>query len=122
MKKTIILVLLGLGILVGAYMAFIYYVPYSTGTRAGELIKVSKKGVVFKTWEGEISQGISGAQIFSFSILDDDQEVIEQLNELQGKYVKLQYKERYKTFFIWGDSKYFVTKVTAENSPHINNR
>ena len=103
-------------------MAFIYYVPYSKGTRAGELIKMSKKGNIFKTWEGEISQGISGAQIFSFSILDDDQEVIEQLNELQGRYVKIEYTERYKTFFIWGDSKYFVTKVTPENSPHIDRR
>ena len=121
-KKTIFLVLLGLGILTSAFMAFIYYVPYSTGTRAGELIKVSQKGVIFKTWEGEISQGISGAQIFSFSIMDDDQEVIEQLNELQGQYVKLEYTERYKTFFIWGDSKHFVTKVIPEKSPHIDKR
>ncbi|CDF78510.1 6-phosphogluconate dehydrogenase [Formosa agariphila KMM 3901] len=103
-------------------MAFIYYVPYSTGTRAGELIKVSQKGKIFKTWEGEISQGISGAQIFSFSVMDDDQEVIEQLNELQGQYVKLEYIERYKTFFIWGDSNHFVTKVTPEKSPHIDKR
>ncbi|MFB9052971.1 6-phosphogluconate dehydrogenase [Formosa undariae] len=122
MKKTIFLVLLGLGILISAYMAFVYYVPYSTGTRAGELIKVSQKGVIFKTWEGEISQGISGAQIFSFSIMDDDQEVIEQLNELQGQYVKLEYTQRYRTFFIWGDSKHFVTKVIPEKSPHINRR
>ena len=114
--------LLGLGILTSAYMAFVYYVPYSTGTRAGELIKVSQKGVIFKTWEGEISQGISGAQIFSFSIMDDDQEVIEQLNELQGQYVKLEYTQRYRTFFIWGDSKHFVTKVIPEKSPHINRR
>ncbi len=122
MKKTLFLVFLGLALIASAYMAFIYYVPYSTGTRAGELIKISQKGVFFKTWEGEISQGISGAQIFSFSILDDDKEVIEKLNELQGKYVKIKYTERYKTFFIWGDSNYFVTEVVLEKSPHINNR
>ncbi|MBP1839665.1 hypothetical protein [Formosa algae] len=122
MKKILFLVLLGLAIIGSAYMAFVYYVPYSTGTRAGELIKISQKGMLFKTWEGEISQGISGAQIFSFSIMDDDKEVIEKLNELQGQYVKLKYTERYKTFFIWGDSKYFVTEVVPEKSPHIDKR
>jgi hypothetical protein len=39
--------------------------PYSEGVRSGQLIKFSSKES-FKTWEGEISQGISGAQIFSF--------------------------------------------------------
>lgn len=122
MKKTLFLVILGLAILASAYLAFIYYVPYSTGTRAGELIKISKKGMLVKTWEGEISQGISGAQIFQFSVMDDDQEVIEKLNELQGQYVKLEYVERYKTFIFWGDSRYFITKVTPDKSPHIDKR
>ena len=63
---------------------FIYYIPYSKGTRSGELIKISNRGVVFKTWEGEISQGISGAQIFYFSVLDKDKKVINKLNEYQG--------------------------------------
>lgn len=71
-----------------------------------------------KTWEGEISQGISGAQIFSFSVLDKDKEVIEKLKEYQGKYVKLNYIERYSTFAWFGDSKYFVTGVKLEKSPH----
>ena len=52
------------------YFAFVYFVPYSEGTRAGELIKFSHKGIVVKTYEGEISQGISGAQIFKFSVMD----------------------------------------------------
>ncbi|MFZ9003546.1 MAG: 6-phosphogluconate dehydrogenase, partial [Robiginitalea sp.] len=43
-------------ILAGIF-AFVYYVPYSEGVRSGELIKFSRKGVLFKTWEGEISQG-----------------------------------------------------------------
>jgi hypothetical protein len=49
---------------------FIYCATYSEGVRSGQLIKFSHKGMAFKTWEGEISQGISGAQIFSFSVLD----------------------------------------------------
>ena len=92
---------------------------FSEGVRSGELIKISHKGVIAKTWEGEISQGISGAQIFSFSVLDKDKEVIEKLQEYQGQYVKVSYVERYTTFFWLGDSKYFVTKVQPEQSPHF---
>lgn len=119
MKKILFLFIGGCLLLLALYYAFIYYVPYSEGVRSGELIKVSKKGVLVKTWEGEISQGISGAQIFSFSVLDKDKEVIKKLKEYQGQYVKVDYTERYATFFWLGDSKYFVTDVQREQSPHI---
>ena len=120
MKKILFVVLTTIFLLAAAWFAFIYYVPYSKGTRAGELIKFSSKGVIFKTWEGEISQGISGAQIFSFSVLDQEEEVIEALNKYQGQYVKVEYIERFGTFSFWGDTKYFITKVVPEQSPHFN--
>nr|WP_315146007.1 6-phosphogluconate dehydrogenase [uncultured Flavobacterium sp.] len=113
-----------LGIVIGitvlsivCYFTFIYYATYSEGVRSGELIKFSSKGMVFKTYEGELSQGISGAQIFSFSVLDSDTKVISDLKNLEGHYVKLTYKERYKTFPWWGDTKYFITEVKKEDSP-----
>ncbi|MBE0393138.1 hypothetical protein HNQ02_002272 [Flavobacterium sp. 7E] len=100
-----------------SYFSFIYYATYSDGVRSGHLIKISHKGMLFKTWEGEISQGLSGSQIFSFSILDKDKQVIEDLKNLEGQYIKLNYIERYKTFPWWGDTKYYVTEVHKENSP-----
>ena len=100
-----------------AYFTFLYNAIYSEGVRTGELIKFSNKGVVFKTYEGELSQGISGAQIFSFSVLDNQEQVIADLKELEGHYVKLTYVERYKTFQWWGDSRYFITEVKKEDSP-----
>ncbi len=120
MKKIIGSVVILLIAILAGYYAFIYYVPYSEGVRSGELIKISNKGVLVKTWEGEISQGISGAQIFTFSVLDKDKEVIENLKKYQGQYVKLDYVERYDTFFWLGDTKYFITKVNKEKSPHFN--
>jgi hypothetical protein len=99
------------------YFTFLYYATYSEGVRSGELIKFSNKGMVFKTYEGELSQGISGAQIFSFSVLDSDEKIITELKALEGHYVKLTYIERYKTFPWWGESKYFVVEVQKENSP-----
>ena len=93
------------------YFLFIYYVTYSEGYRSGELIKISHKGVLFKTWEGEISQGVSEAQTFVFSVESSEKDVINSLKEMQGESVKLTYKERFATFPWLGDTKYFVIKV-----------
>jgi hypothetical protein len=117
MKKVLafIIALISIGLL--CYFAFIYYVSVSEGIRSGELIRLSHKGIIIKTWEGELSQGISGAQIFKFSVLDSDAEVIEKMKELQGQYVKLTYEEKYRTFFWWGESRYFIKTIKKENSP-----
>lgn len=120
-RKVFLYIVLATSLCLSAYFAFIYYVPFSEGVRSGELIKISHKGFLIKTWEGEMSQGISGAQIFSFSVMDNEEETIQALKDLQGKYVKIEYVERYKTFFWWGDTRYFVTKVTQEESPHFKN-
>lgn len=120
MRKILFIFIATLILGLASYFAFIYYVPFSEGYRSGELIKFSNKGVMVKTWEGEISQGISGAQIFSFSVQDSQQEVIEKLKNFQGKYIKVTYKERYATFFWLGDTKYFITDVVLEKSPHFN--
>jgi len=111
MKKIVISIILVLTLVIAAYYAFVYYVPYSEGYRAGELIKFSNKGILFKTWEGELSQGVSEAQRFEFSVEDKQLEVIEDLKDYQGKMVKLTYKERFATFPWMGDTKYFVIKV-----------
>ncbi|MQP25685.1 6-phosphogluconate dehydrogenase [Flavobacterium sp. LMO8] len=120
MRKIILYSILSITLVVIGYFSFIYFIPYSEGVRSGELIKISHKGYVVKTWEGELSQGISGAQIFQFSVMDNQPEVIEDLKKYQGKYVKLEYEERYKTFFWWGDTRYYITKVNLENSPFSN--
>lgn len=119
MKKILSILLAIILLITVIYFSFIYFITYSEGVRSGELIKISKKGVLVKTWEGEISQGISGAQIFKFSVEDKNKQVIKDLLEFQGRYVKLNYIERYTTFFWLGDTKYFITKVTQEESPHF---
>ncbi len=120
MKRILGVILATIVIMAVLWYTFLYYVDFSEGYRSGELIKFSHKGVMVKTWEGEISQGISGAQIFAFSVRDSDEEVIEKLKEYQGHYVKLKYEEKFGSFFFWGDTKYFITEVTKEQSPHFN--
>ena len=122
MKKIIGVLVSTAIILTVLYYLFIYFITYSTGVRSGELIKISRKGILVKTWEGEISQGISGAQIFIFSVEDKNEQVLKDLQKYQGKYVKLNYKERYATFFWLGDTKYFITKVTQEDSPYFRSK
>ncbi len=119
MKKILAIIILTIVILFGSWYAAVYYTSYSKGVRSGELIKFSNKGVLFKTWEGEISQGISGAQIFSFSVEDKNKEVIKKLKDFQGRYVKLTYIERFATVSWLGDSNYFVIDVVEEKSPHF---
>ncbi|MGB3590062.1 MAG: 6-phosphogluconate dehydrogenase [Nonlabens sp.] len=119
MKKILGVILATIVIMALLWYVFLRYANYSDGTRSGELIKFSHKGTIVKTWEGEISQGISGAQIFSFSVMDDQEEVIQKLKDYQGQYVKLEYEEKFGTFFMWGDTKYFITGVEQESSPHF---
>jgi hypothetical protein len=98
------------------YVLFIYFVTFSEGYRAGELIKISKRGVVFKTWEGRLSQGVSEEQQFNFSVQKSDKEVLEKLKQFQGERVKVTYIERFGTFAWLGDTKYYVKEVEMLNS------
>lgn len=112
--KILVKIVIGIATLVMLYICFLYFASYSEGVRAGELVKFTYKGVIFKTWEGEISQGVSESQRFLFSVEDKETQVIEDLNNYQGKRVKLHYFERYGTLLWLGDSKYFVTKVEIQ--------
>lgn len=113
-STLLFLILIGGGI----YFAFIYYATRSEGVRSGELVKFSRQGLLFKTWEGEISQGSSG-EIFAFSIEEQDKQVVENMIDYQGKYVKVTYKERFGTFFWLGESKFFIVKVELEEPPQL---
>lgn len=121
MRKAIIWIsiILVLGFLGG--MTFIYYGTYSEGVRAGTVIKLSRKGVLFKTWEGQLNIRSFGAvrsdnnlsEVFEFSIESDNETVIRKLEEvsLSGERVNLHYVERYRTLPWRGSTRYFVTKV-----------
>jgi hypothetical protein len=117
MKKILGFTIGAVVVAIICYFLFIYNMTYSEGIRSGELIKFSNKGILFKTYEGEISEGIAGSRIFSFSVLDRDKNVIEDLKKFEGRYVKVTYVERYKSFPWWGDTNYFIIAVHPENSP-----
>lgn len=119
MKKFLIVFALLLIILSGAYFAYTQY-AYSEGVRAGMLVKFSKKGYIFKTYEGELNLGGVSQQnqtimnnMWEFSV--KDKSVAEKLMGKEGERVQLHYKEINKNFFFQGDTRYFVDSVSVIN-------
>jgi len=86
---------------------------YSEGHRAGYVQKLSEKGWVCKTWEGELSMvNIPGAaqERWLFSVRDDS--IARVINDLMGNKVSLGYEEkRGVPTSCFGETDYFVTEV-----------
>ncbi len=97
----------------GAWVWITLHYSYSTGERAGQLQKISNKGWVCKTWEGEIAMPTQPGippQMFNFSVRDE--QVAQQLLKAAGQRVSLSYEQHVgvptKCF---GETEYFITRV-----------
>jgi hypothetical protein len=122
--KRILLIALALGI---ATLAYLYFGVYERGVMAGKVLRITEKGMVFKTYEGKLNlesfgalKGVSPvAETFDFSVESDQTEVIEQLQEvsLSGERVNLHFVKRYVLFPWRGDTKYFIERVEREKQP-----
>lgn len=119
-----IFILIGLIIIVLGTLAV--FSNYSQGYRSGIIMKMSRKGFLIKTYEGQLNTGgfsgdVSGgdmtSMIWNFSVRSYDKEVIRTIEEAvdRGKRVKLYYKEKYFAVPIWGETKYFVDSVQLIN-------
>ncbi len=120
LKKKLIKIGVGVLALVIVFFVIVYSVNISEGIRSGTVMKVSKKGVIFKTWEGQLNSGSiaqTGASsptgVWEFSIPKDREDIFTELEEvsLSGERVKLRYKEKFAKFSWQGDTKYFVIDV-----------
>jgi len=125
MKKQIFLLLT-----VVAFTTMSCSENYSNGERIGFLTKFSEKGLVYKSWEGELNltqTGMNTSSLFNFSIDNDnpDQKVIATLDSaaVQGWKVKVTYHE--VTGWNWfknrGETDYFVTNVVVLDKNMVNN-
>jgi hypothetical protein len=112
---VVVAAVVGLGLLAGAYFWAALSWNYSTGERAGWVQKLSKKGWVCKTWEGEMAMvSMPGAipEKFVFTVRSDA--VAGEINRVMGRRVTLHYEEKVglpTTCF--GETRHFVTKVTV---------
>jgi hypothetical protein len=113
--------LLVIGLLIVAATFLSTQLAYSEGDRAGVVSKLSKKGYVFKTHEGELNVGAQGQvgnmsnNLWQFTIAGGDEKLTKDIEDAMttGKRVKLHYEQRYMKFSWMGDTEYFVTKVEA---------
>lgn len=86
---------------------------YSQGERAGYVQKLSKKGWLCKTWEGEIAMVTMPGAIpekFEFTVRSDA--VAERINQFAGKRVVLVYQQhKFVPSACFGETEYFVDGV-----------
>jgi hypothetical protein len=116
-KIKILLVVLAIPVVAACgFAGYVYgalHVNYSSGERSGFVQKLSKKGWVCKTWEGEmamVSMPGTAPEIFLFSVRDDA--VADKINRSMGKRVAISY-EQHKGVptTCFGETDYFVTDI-----------
>ena len=99
-----------------------YFYTYSDGYRSGLLQKLSHKGNIFKTYEGELVQrsivstgnvGIASEK-FYFSVASDS--VAKAMQNFEGKNVKLHYLQKNGTLSWRGESEYIVDMVSIDSA------
>ncbi|MFZ2162844.1 MAG: hypothetical protein WAW02_11560 [Sideroxyarcus sp.] len=117
LPKSILTATLGFVVVVSVVFAGYLWLAlnwsYSEGERAGFMQKLSKKGWLCKTWEGELSLvALPGAapEKFLFTVRDDV--VADKINRQVGQRVSLVYEEHQGLpTSCFGDTAYFVTDV-----------
>ena len=86
---------------------------YSSGERAGYVQKLSQKGWLCKTYEGElVLVSMPGTQAEKFFFTVKNKDVAKKINESIGKRVRLLYEEHKGIpTDCFGESSYFVQEV-----------
>ena len=109
-------------VVLGLFGYWKYYYTYSDGYRSGLLQKLSHKGNIFKTYEGELVQrsivstsnvGIASEK-FYFSVAIDS--VAKAMQNFEGKNVRLHYRQKNGTLPWRGESEYIVDAVELDNT------
>jgi len=124
MKKFFTIFFIVILLALGAVGSFLYFASYESGVMAGRVLRVSTKGMLFKTHEGKLSLQSFGAlksaspvaETFDFSVEGDEKQVLGDLSQvaLSGERVSLHFEKKYMRFVWRGDTKYFITKVERE--------
>ncbi|HEX6628237.1 MAG TPA: hypothetical protein VF105_09790 [Gemmatimonadaceae bacterium] len=111
--KILLVILLLPAVVIALWIWVSLGYTYSSGDRAGYVQKISKKGWICKTWEGELAQAnLPGTmpQIFTFTVRSDS--IAHIIEQNAGKQVSLKYEQhRGIPTSCFGDTEYFVTAV-----------
>lgn len=126
MKKAFTITLIILLVILAGVFSFLYWGVYDEGVRAGTVLRISKQGVLWKTYEGQLDLASFGALkkvspiagTFDFSVERKNDSIVRILEtvSLTGDRVNLRYIKRYMAFPWRGKTKYFV--IGVEQSPN----
>lgn len=111
MLKVAIGTLLSISVAAAAFTWAALHWTYSDGQRSGYVQKLTRKGWLCKTWEGELAMVTVPGRVgdkFQFTVRDDA--VANRLNVSAGQHVALHY-EQHKLIpsSCFGETDYFVT-------------
>ena len=115
MLRVFSIIAVVLALLVSAWIWLALTFSYSEGERAGYIQKISSKGWLCKTWEGEIAMvTMPGAIPDRFAFTVRDEAVVKKINALTGQRVVLIYEQhKFLPTQCFGETEYFVTDVRA---------
>jgi len=111
--RIILIPLIILGLLAGGWTWLTLHWSYAEGERTGYVQKLSKKGWLCKTWEGEIVMvTMPGAIPEKFEFTVRDERVVNAINGQAGNRVVLHYKQhKFIPTSCFGETEYFVDNV-----------
>ena len=119
MKKILVWGAFSLIVILSFLFYWNYYNTYSEGNRSGILQKFSKKGNIFKTYEGELimssiastNNTTIASEKFYFSVKEDS--IAKLMFDLEGKSVTLHYAQK-RAHLPWnGETNYFINGIKA---------
>lgn len=112
LKVLVVVVVLAAAALAGFTWLTLHW-SYAQGERAGYVQKLSRKGWLCKTWEGEMAMVTmpgTVAEKFIFTVPSDA--VAAKLNASVGKRMALHYEQhRWVPSSCFGDTEYFITDL-----------
>ena len=113
MGKVLLGLLLGVVAALAAFTWFTLHWAYSDGERAGYVQKLSRKGWLCKTWEGEMAMvTMPGTVAEKFAFTVPDHAMANKINTNVGKRMALHYEQhKWIPTSCFGDTEYFVTDV-----------
>jgi hypothetical protein len=121
-KKTLRIIILVVVVIGLITFSFLNWAVYERGVKAGKVLQVTEKGVIFKTYEGKLNLETFGAlkgtspiaESWDFSV--EDENVVKELEQvaLSGERVNLKYIKRYSRFFWRGDTNVFVEGIERQ--------
>jgi hypothetical protein len=98
------------------YTASVLGFSYAKGERAGFVQKLSQKGWLCKTWEGQLAMATMpgvAPQLFDFTVRSDS--VAQAIQGLMGKRVALSYTQHKGVpTSCFGETEYYVTGVKVD--------